>query len=365
MGSGNYQAWRDGLEAWKQRDYALAFDQFKQLARNDDANPWDQTAGAFWAARCLVRMGRPSEVSQWLKRAAAHPRTFYGLLASRQLGIDTNLNWSVPDLKGEHLLAISAKPAGNRALALIQIGQMDTAEDELRSIHPRRDATLEQALIAITSAASLPGLAMRLGTAIPGPNGALYDAALYPVPRWEPENGFRVDRALIFALVRQESQFNTEARSRAGATGLMQLMPRTASYVAGRTFDRTSLAELHDPELNLTLGQKYVEYLLQQGSINNNLFYLLAAYNSGPGMVRQWQRSLNYGNDPLLFIETVTANETRDFIERVLANYWIYQLQMGHDPSSLEAVAAGNWPMYEAPEGTDLVRVADSSSSLN
>lgn len=361
MGSGNYQSWRDGLEAWKQRDYALALEQFKQLARNDEANPWDQTAGAFWAARCLTRLGRPAEVASWLRRATAHPRTFYGLLASRQLGIESNLNWAVPDLHGEHLVALSGKPAGSRALALLQIGKLELAEIELRSIQPRRNDSLEEALIAIASTANLPGLAMRLGTAIPAPNGALYDAALYPLPRWEPENGFKIDRALIFALVRQESQFNTAARSHAGATGLMQLMPRTASYVAGRNFSRNNLAELHDPELNLTLGQKYVEYLLNQGSIDNNLFYLLAAYNSGPGMVRQWQRNLDYGDDPLLFIETVTAAETRDFIERVLANYWIYQLQLGDESPSLDAVASGEWPMYQPP-ADDVMRVAESAT---
>lgn len=362
MGSGNYQSWNNGLEAFRQRDYALAFDQFSELARNRNANPWDQTAGAFWAARCLTRMGRPAEVTAWLRRASAHPRTFYGLLATRQLGTETELNWAVPDLRADHLASLSGKPAGSRALALLQVGQLDMAEDELRSIHPRGDDNTEEALIALANTANLPGLAMRLGSAIPGPNGALYDAALYPMPSWQPEDGFKVDRALIYALVRQESQFNNEARSRVGAAGLMQLMPRTASYIAGRSFNSSNIADLNDPELNLTLGQKYVEYLLQQGSIDNNLFYLLAAYNSGPGMVRQWQRNLNYDNDPLLFIETISATETRDFIERVLANYWIYQLQMGRETPSLETAASGDWPIYTPPEGDGAVRMADAAS---
>lgn len=362
MGSGNYANWTSGLQAWKEHDYNSAFEHFSTLARNRSANPWDQTAAAFWAARSLTRLGRPAEVTAWLKRAAAHPRTFYGLLASRQLGTETELNWSMPDLRGDHLVTLAGKPAGSRALALLQVGQVTMAEEELRSIHPRGNDNLEEALIALANTASLPGLAMCLGSAIPGPNGALYDAALYPMPSWQPEDGFKVDRALIYALVRQESQFDTGARSSKGAAGLMQLMPRTASYVAGRPFDRNNLDELNDPELNLTLGQKYVEYLLQQGSIDNNLFYLLAAYNSGPGMVRQWQRSLDYDNDPLLFIETITATETRDFIERVLANYWIYQLQMGGNTPSLETAASGEWPVYTAPTSDGTVRVADSSA---
>lgn len=362
MGSGDFRTWRNGLDAWKRQDYAAALHQFGALARDENANPWDKSAGAFWAARCLTRLERPSEVTPWLKRAAAYPRTFYGLLATRQLGTETELNWAMPELHGEHLVALSKLEAGHRALALLQIGQIDLAEDELRTIHPRGDRKLEQALVALASTVNLPGLAMRLGAAIPDSNGALYDAALYPMPHWQPEDGYTVDRALIFALVRQESQFNNEARSHAGATGLMQLMPRTASYVAGRPFNRSNVAELNDPELNLTIGQKYVEYLLQQGSINNNLFYLLAAYNSGPTMVRQWQRQLEYGDDPLLFIETITASETRDFIERVLANYWIYKLQMDRETPSLDAVAAGNWPMYEAPADENVLRVADSTS---
>jgi soluble lytic murein transglycosylase-like protein len=358
VGSTNSQLWETGLSAWKARDYRAALASFQTLARSERASPWDQAAGAFWTARCLTRLGQPAEVSSWLRRAAAHPRTFYGLIANRQLGTEASLNWDVPPLATEHLIAVNSTKAGHRALALLQIGQLDLAEAELRSIHPRGNDTLEQALVAIAATASLPNLALHVGTAIPTAEGALYDAALYPVPRWEPAGGYRVDRALIFALVRQESKFDSDAKSHAGATGLMQLMPATAGYMAGRNFSRTNLTELHDPELNLTLGQRYVEYLLQQDGIDGNLFYLLAAYNGGPGQVQRWKRAASASNDPLLFIESIPAAETRNFIERVLANYWIYQLQLGQPTPSLDAVAAGEWPMY-APADDEVLRVAD------
>jgi soluble lytic murein transglycosylase len=219
---------------------------------------------------------------------------------------------------------------------------------------------METALIALASATRLPGLSLRLGAAITSANGKLYDAALYPLPRWEPDNGYEVDKALIYALVRQESQFNTAARSPAGAAGLMQLMPRTASYMTGRDFSQNNDTALNDPELNLTIGQKYVQHLLGQENIDNNLFFMLAAYNGGPTQARQWQRELEYGDDPLLFIETVTASETRNFIERVLANYWIYRQQLGAKTPSLEAVAAGQWPIYAPPHRLDVVRVANN-----
>lgn len=361
MSSGNYAAWRTGLDAWKGRDYRRALTSFEHLAQDESASPWDQAAGAFWAARCLTRLGRPSEVTAFLTRAAVHSRTFYGLLASRQLGVEHTLNWDIPDLTQAHLKSLDGRPAGHRALALLQIGQFDLAEAELRTLNPQGNAELEEALVAIAAAAKLPNLALRIGTSISAPNGALYDAALYPMPRWQPEGGFQVDRALIFALVRQESRFEPDAKSHVGATGLMQLMPATASYIAGRNFDRSNLLELHDPELNLTLGQRYVSHLLEISDLENNLFYLLAAYNSGPTQVARWRRDMNVSNDPLLFIETIPAAETRDFVERVLANYWIYSLQLDKPTPSLDAAAAGDWPLYAAPE-EQVVSVADLQS---
>lgn len=348
-------SFEQGLAAWRVRDYAGAAGFFKSLANNEKASPWEQAAGAFWTARALVRMGQAKDVSPWLQKAAKHPRTFYGLIANRQLGTTATLNWDIPTLAAPHLIALGDHKAGKRALQLLQIGKLDMAEAELRAIHPRGNAQLEEALVAMAAAVGLPNLALRVGTAIPAPGGALYDAALYPVPRWEPEGGFRVDRALIFALVRQESKFDTDARSHVGATGLMQLMPRTANYIAGVKLVGSKLT---DPEFNLTLGQKYVEYLMQQREIEGNLFYLLTAYNSGPGMLGRWKKSMSASNDPLLFIESIPAGETRDFIERVLANYWIYQLQLAQPTPSLDSVAAGEWPSY-APLDENVLRVAD------
>jgi soluble lytic murein transglycosylase len=348
-------SFQQGLAAWRVRDYAGAAAAFQQLANNEKASPWDQAAGAFWTARALVRQGKAKDVSPWLQKAAKHPRTFYGLIASRQLGVTATLNWDIPTLSAVHLVALGEHKAGKRALQLLQLGKLDFAEAELRAIHPRGNEQLEEALVAMAAAVGLPNLALRVGTAIPAPGGALYDAALYPVPRWEPEDGFRVDRALIFALVRQESKFDTDARSHAGATGLMQLMPRTANYIAGV---KLASGQLKDPQFNLTLGQKYVEYLMKQREIEGNLFYLLTAYNSGPGMLGRWKKSMAASNDPLLFIESIPAGETRDFIERVLANYWIYQLQLAQPTPSLDAVAAGEWPSY-APLDENVLRVAD------
>ncbi len=247
MASTDSPAWRTGLTAWQAQDYAQALVNFQQVANSREASPWERSAGAYWAARCLARLQRPEEVSAWLTRAASHPRTFYGLLAQQQLGLDIQFNWVVPELSAQHLEALAEFPGGQRALALLQVGQKSLAEAELRRIGGQESDVLKEALVALSVAANLPNLALRVGTAIAAPGGQLYDAALYPVPEWQPAGGYQVDRALLFALMRQESRFEPGARSRAGATGLMQLMPGTAGFLAGRTFDQTSLIELKNP----------------------------------------------------------------------------------------------------------------------
>lgn len=346
----NSQHWQAGLESWRQRKYEESLTHFKYLAGSKAASASERAAGAFWAARALTRLGRPEAVSAWLEEAANHPRTFYGLIAARQLGVESELNWSVPDLKSAHLQAIASQPAGKRALGLIQVGRMEEAEAELRRLRPNRDKNIKEGLVALSTYAGMPNLSFRIAATVAAPDGALYDAALYPMPKWEPTGGFAVDRALIYALVRQESRFEPGAKSQVGATGLMQLMPKTANYMAAKTLTDIRLNDLVDPAVNLQLGQRYVSYLLEQQEVGDNLFYLLAAYNGGPGQLAKQKREMETTNDPLLFVELMPAGETRDFIRRVLANYWIYQLQLGQKSPSLDAVAAGDWPTYQAQD---------------
>ena len=201
--------------------------------------------------------------------------------------------------------------------------------------------------------ANLPVLALKIGASLEAVSGERFDSAVYPIPAWEPADGFKVDRALIYALMRQESQFSTRAKSRAGARGLMQLMPATASFIAGDRSLRSSARDrLYDPAFNMMLGQKYIEHLLGHKAVEGDLFRLVTAYNGGPGNLGKWRRETRFGNDPLLFIESLPSRETRDFLERVLTNFWIYRHQLGQATPSLDAIAAGEWPSYIALDGT-------------
>jgi soluble lytic murein transglycosylase-like protein len=138
----------------------------------------------------------------------------------------------------------------------------------------------------------------------------------------------------------------------------MQLMPGTASFVArDRRLRSSDRHRLYDPDVNLELGQAYIEILLNEGHIAGDLFHLVTAWNGGPGNLSKWQRRVNGVDDPLLFIESIPSAETRDFVERVLTNLWIYRDRLGQTNPSLDALASGERPVY-VPLDAQTINVA-------
>jgi soluble lytic murein transglycosylase-like protein len=345
--------WIAGLAAWQQGDLESATHHFRRLADNAAARPETRAAGAYWTARALLRRERPAEVSRWLRRAAEQPRSFYGLIAHAALGIQPGLKFDGAESATARLRAQAARPAVRRAIALMQVGERDLARRELLGVDGWRDPQTAAALLTIAERGGLSAMALRLGTRLArdpdnGWPSATVNAALYPIPPWRPATGFRVDRALLYALMRRESAFDPEARSGAGARGLLQLMPATATYIARReNFRYRGRRELHRPDLNLDLAQRYIGYLSDYAFVDDNLIAIAAAYNGGPGNLLKWQKH-TATEDPLLFIETLPARETRMFVERVLTNFWVYRHRLGQPIPSLQAIAAGRWPRYES-----------------
>lgn len=343
--------WVAGLSSWMDKDYDAAARYFEIVGRSNYANSWTKAAGSYWAARAHMRTGNVKMVSTWLNRALEYPRTFYGLLATRALGRDFDFNWDVPTFTRENFNLLASTPAGFRALALVEIGNSALAEAELVRMN-LEDPKLREAMLAYAGYARLPGLAMRIGANVPGENGeSYYDAALYPMGPWQPGEGYKVDSALIHAIMRQESRFDPMAESAAGAKGLMQLMPGTARALAADKADT-----LDDPQTNLELGQEYLAKLLQIKAVSNDLVRLLIAYNAGPGNLQKWAKRFPKVDDPLLFVELVPIAETRDYVEKVLSNYWIYRLRDGLPTPTLDAVTAGKPADYAEAELTSTLR---------
>lgn len=343
--------WTAGLAAWRLGQLEEAAGHFAKVASSETASPWMVASGAYWAARVELRLRRPQHVTYWLKIAAGERLTFYGLLATRALGLEPNMNWRSSILTRAHIAELDRSEAARRTRALVEVGERERAAREVATLWPRANPALIAALLPLAENLSLVRAQLAMGSLLRKTDGEAHDAADYPVPNWRPEGGYRIDRALIFALIHQESKFRANAKSRLGARGVMQLMPATARFAALREgIKGVDQQRLLNPELNMALGQSYVRHLLETEMVGGNLFYLLCAYNAGPGNLNKWKQKANFAGDPLLFIESIRSRETRNFIERVATNYWIYRMRLGQATPSLDATASGLWPSYAAQE---------------
>ncbi|SJZ80983.1 Soluble lytic murein transglycosylase [Enhydrobacter aerosaccus] len=345
--------WSAGLAAFTSGNMPEAARRFEMVADAppDQASSWTLSAGAFWAARANLLAGNPQKFAPYLKRAALHNRTFYGLIAQKALGMKIVADWNLPPIERKEADILRNDRAGRRALALLQLGASTAAQRELFGASLDADPQYIATILSLANKAVMPALSVRVANAawdmrhkIPG-----YDAAAYPQPPWQPASGYSVDRALLWGFMRQESAFNPKARSVVGAMGLLQLMPQTARIVSSKYALEAEGGNPFDPSVNISLGQAYIGSLL--GSVDDNLVRTAAAYNGGPGNVFRWDTSLNASADPLLYVASIPLDETRDFVQRVLANYWMYQIRLGQPTPSLDQIAAHEWPRY-VPQDT-------------
>lgn len=345
--------WVAGQAAWRQKDYKHASEMFGVAAKSKSASSWLSSGGAYWAARSASRAGDTHGAQNWYKVAASHPRTFYGLISMRTLGQRFDFNWQAPTVSSNDKKALGLDLKVSAALRLSRGGELSAAVTALGGSKWVQTEKGRRALLAYFQYKQDPALTMFFARTITDENGRLYDTALYPESPWQPKLGYEVDKALIHALIRQESRFNPFAVSSTGAKGLMQIMPSTADYVTNG-----DTGALDHPETNMTVGQKYVKYLLKDKSVNNDLFKMAIAYNAGPGNLARWQKDLKDVDDPMLFIESIPSGETRAFVERVMVNYWIYRMRMGQDTASLDSIASLDTP-------SDIAGTSRSSSSMD
>ena len=348
--------WSAGMAAYRSGELDNARRAFEILAAGNPRTSKLVASGAYWAARLNLMTGRPDKVRLYLEIAAERPNDFYGILARATLGEPLAFDHSLPHLSDSELSGLTAMPEVQRAVALAQAGQQQIADLEFKQVSATQKPGLAVALLTVADTLSLPATQFRFGVDLKRHFATRYEAALYPEPPWAPEDGFEVDPALVFAIMRQESRYESTAESYVGARGLMQIMPTTADYISdGYDFAGADRHLLDDPVMSVTLAQDYIQHLMDLGSVDGNLFYMLVAYNAGPGNLERWQDRNGPVDDPLLFMETIPVRETRSFVEKVMANYWMYRLRLGGMTPSLAKVASGHWPVYDDGE---LIRVA-------
>ena len=356
--------WIAAMTHWRHGNIEVAKAHFLSLTRAERASDWLTSGGYFWAARAALRQKNPAEANDYLTKAAQYRETFYGMIATRQLGIKLDIDWSLPPLNSGQLTRLLTYPSVHRAIALTQINQNTLADEEIRLLWGRKGVSVQDDITPLAAKLKLPAIQLRLSRAS-GTGHSAPAALRYPLPDWAPTGGFTVDRAFLFASIHQESSFQSKARSGPGARGVMQITPATARVIArSQPTLSKSRGKLYDAEHNIALGQHYIDYLQESAFVQGNLFMLLSAYNAGPGNLIRWKREINYHNDPLLFIETIPFRETRHHIEIVMTNLWLYRMRLGQPTPSLDVLAEGGWPTLARldPDSAVLIaRIAQAS----
>lgn len=333
--------WTAGLSSWREKNFSDASRFFETAALHDEGYPLLKSSASFWAARSYLKEGDFEKVGDFLELASEQPRTFYGLLALYMIG--NNLENILDE---ETLIHPSSKvkfshPALNRFYALKQIGQKHFADKELTALYLSLNDEKKQALIHLARQKNFyKDLSQLAGV-------SMDTKERYPLPSWKPLNDWKIKKELVFAFVRQESCFNKRARSSVGARGLMQIMPQTGKVIAKMSQMKFQPHKMENESYNLTLGQNYLSYLMGLPAIEGNLIFTAVAYNAGPGNLIKWKSKMNYQDDPLLFIESIPAKETRGFVERIMVNYWIYNSLTKSSLGSLDSIVHGKWPIYQ------------------
>ncbi len=363
-GTGEWAAqadWTQGLAAWRQQDCTAAQVAFAGVAQRATDTEL-RSAGLYWASRADIACGRPDLVQSRLQTASQYGETYYGLLSRQALGV---VDGAAPRLAAPvsaDWRELERRPNVKVAAALVEIGEDALADKVLRYQARIGTAGDYAALTRLCGNLNLP--ATQLWLSHNGPQGARpLTEARYPAPDWTPEGGWRVDKALVFAHTLQESRFDADVVSPAGATGLMQIRPGALTDYArahGLTVDRSALSK---PQLNMAVGQSYLEQLRDRPFTGGLLPKVIAAYNAGPTPVEAWNLQSRDGGDPLLYIESIPFWETRGYVMTVLRNYWMYEKQAGKPSASRAALAQGMWPKFPGLPGAAAVRVVNGRNS--
>jgi soluble lytic murein transglycosylase len=292
--------------------------------------PISRARGAYWAARAAEAMNHGAQAEKWYATAADQITTYYGQLAAAHIGSPGAQRISEPQPTLSDAAAFDRRELVRVTRGLAQMGADDYVRQFVRHLSEHAGSPVEYALVA------------RLATEIDRPDLAIASAKQasyagvtllaegYPIGSLPP--GGSVERPLILAMTRQESAFDAGAVSTAGARGLMQLMPATASHVArtlGLPFSATRLTS--DVHYNLTLGREYLSGLL--GNFSGSYVLAVAAYNAGPGRVQEWMH--DFGDprgrnaDVIDWVESIPVAETRNYVQRVLENLQVYRFRLG------------------------------------
>ncbi len=326
----------DAQLGWKARAALRGSDWTPLLAAIDamGAEEKERPVWRYWRARALARVGRQMEATAMLA-VLANETDFHGQLAQADLGTLLSapvVNYRAP---AADINAVAQWPGLRRAIAFYRLGlryegnlewiwtvkTIDEPQLLAAAELARREGWYERAIATAERSKKLVNLDLRY----PAPYTDLLRASARQLD---------LDEAWVYGLVRQESRFVATARSAAGASGLMQIMPATARWIAGKLGVKEWRAAVEDGvDANVTFGTYYMKQMLAH--LDNSPVLASAAYNAGASRAQHWR-----GAHPLegaIYIDTIPFTETREYVRKVMANAAHYARQFGHAPTTLRA----------------------------
>ncbi|MEQ8194207.1 MAG: lytic transglycosylase domain-containing protein [Rhodospirillales bacterium] len=308
--------------------------------------PVSRARAAYWAARAAEAMSDKKEAAKWFQTAAKYPTAYYGQLAlarlpkqHRQLSLPPE-----PQVDKKTIHAYAEHELVRAVRLLIQIGRKDHVRPFVMALYRMKNTPEWRAMTAaLARIYDRPDIAIRVAKRSLREDGRILVESGYPqlIPPAPLRNGgaHTLEVPLVLAVIRQESAFNPEALSHAGARGLMQLMPGTASRLAKQmklAYSRGRLTA--DPDYNLKLGQTYLLSMIEE--FDGSYIMAVAAYNAGPSRVKRW---IKENGDPrakdvdvIDWIEMIPFNETRNYVQRVMENLQIYRHRLAKTPVQVE-----------------------------
>lgn len=291
-------------------------------------------AWTYWNGRAHKAGGKLQEANALFAKIAGQPN-FYGNLADEELGRKIQIPPKAAPLTKEEKDRASKNPGLLRALALFR---NDLRTEGVREWNWAIRNMTDRDLLAAADLAQRNNIYDRaINTADKTRNEhdyslrylAPYDNEIRPAARNQS-----LDEGWVYGLMRQESRFITSAKSNVGASGLMQLMPATAKWVAKKIgLTGFTHSQVHDTSTNVLLGTSYMRMVME--SLDNNPVLTSAAYNAGPGRARKWKA--NEALEGAVYAETIPFNETRDYVKKVMSNAVYYSVLFNGRPESLKS----------------------------
>ncbi len=290
----------------------------------------------YWHARAHRALGRVGESDSAL-RSIAGQFHFYGQLAAEDLGTLTRVPRRARALTAAEVAEAARNPGLARAMRFYALGLR--AEGNREWNFTLRDLNDRQLLAAADLACRQSVLDRCVNTADRTRDEHDFTLRFVTpfIDRLEPvARGRGLDPAWVYGLIRQESRFIMDARSSAGAQGLMQIIPPTARWIAKQLgVQDFQLEHLHDLGTNLEFGTFYLKNVLDD--LEGSPLLASAGYNAGPGRPRNWRSTLPATVEGAIFAEIIPFTETRDYVKKVLSNATFYAALMTGEPQSLKA----------------------------